>query len=98
MKRLIDWEGSGVPLDQFFGVGDAVDSAFAEYLLGVLPGAVFLRDAISVGEPQDHRGEGGQPRYGTVVRIDGRWHWAGYWTAADVRSGAARLALVGGGA
>jgi hypothetical protein len=56
-----------------------------EYMLGVLPPREMVGNAFLVGEPTDHNGELGCPRYALYFEDNGRFYYGGLTTAKEFR-------------
>lgn len=69
MKTCQQWQESGLYMDKFYRVGDVVEQELYDYLLEVLPPASFGRNHVQCGEPADHKGKDGRPRFTTVARL-----------------------------
>lgn len=76
VKRLQDWEGSGLNLDQFLQIGDAVDVPMFDYFLGVLPPATCTSELLQIGEPYSH--VKGRATFNTLHKENGLWIYRGH--------------------
>ena len=47
------------------------------YFLEVLPPVCFGGRVVQIGEPTDHQGPDGSPRFSTVVKQVGSWYYVG---------------------
>jgi len=77
MKRYSDWWGSNQTLSAFLSLGDAVDEAFRDYFLGVLPPVFWSSTLVQMGEPYDHCGANGAPRFATLQKAGQHWYYTG---------------------
>lgn len=65
MKKTYDgWNG---PLEDYLQVGDEVDEALEDYFIGCMWPAYWTERIVAMGEPHDHDGPGGKPRYLSLV-------------------------------
>lgn len=76
MKTLTGWNESGQQLTPFLSIGDAVEEAFADWALNIMPPACWKSDLIQVGEPHSHIH--GRATFATFHREGKTWHFAGH--------------------
>ena len=79
-KLCADWKGN---LTSFLVVGDAVDEALFMHCLEVVPPACNAYSLMQMGEPMDHGGPDGRPRFVTFQRHGSEWVYTGVRTQRE---------------
>ncbi len=77
MKTFAQWKNSGLFLNVFLQIGDAVDDEMVDYFIEVLPPACMSCRCIQIGEPFDHTIEG-KPTFSTLEKQNGQWVYMGH--------------------
>lgn len=76
IKTMAQWREAKVCLTTFLQVGDFVDDAIYDAMLGAVPPVTNRRDCMQMGEPYSSTATG-QPTFITFTNSGEYWQYAG---------------------